>query len=160
MRLLTCASESLPAPSNQHTLILRESADERRHWKYSREVDVFCPNCRAEYREGFNHCSDCQVELVERAPNAPERIVTATSAAAADLVVFDTLDQFSAAQLCTFLEAHGIPARMHGPTLVNPYDVGGAAGIVQVLVPEESAAVARELLARADAGEFRSGTLQ
>lgn len=25
----------------------------------------WCPNCRCEYREGYNTCSDCQVELVE-----------------------------------------------------------------------------------------------
>ena len=25
---------------------------------------MFCPNCKAEYREGFTHCSDCDVDLV------------------------------------------------------------------------------------------------
>ena len=29
---------------------------------------MFCPKCRAEYREGFNTCSDCHVELVEDLP--------------------------------------------------------------------------------------------
>jgi len=24
---------------------------------------MFCPLCRAEYRDGFAHCSDCHVEL-------------------------------------------------------------------------------------------------
>lgn len=25
---------------------------------------MFCPKCRCEYREGFNFCSDCNMELV------------------------------------------------------------------------------------------------
>jgi len=29
---------------------------------------VFCPNCRAEYRPGFNECSDCDVPLVYELP--------------------------------------------------------------------------------------------
>lgn len=28
----------------------------------------FCPFCRAEYRSGFTHCADCQVELVDELP--------------------------------------------------------------------------------------------
>ncbi len=27
---------------------------------------MFCPVCKAEYRTGFTHCSDCDVDLVER----------------------------------------------------------------------------------------------
>ncbi len=30
---------------------------------------MFCPNCKAEYREGYTHCSDCDVDLV---PNLSE----------------------------------------------------------------------------------------
>ena len=33
---------------------------------------MFCPECRAEYREGFTQCSDCQVPLVQDLPSAPE----------------------------------------------------------------------------------------
>jgi hypothetical protein len=33
---------------------------------------MFCPKCRAEYREGFNTCSDCHVELVEDLPPLEE----------------------------------------------------------------------------------------
>jgi len=29
---------------------------------------VFCPQCHAEYRPGFTHCTDCDVELVESLP--------------------------------------------------------------------------------------------
>ena len=27
---------------------------------------MFCPQCRAEYRPGFTHCTDCDVDLVDR----------------------------------------------------------------------------------------------
>src|SRR5687767_13823142 len=33
-----------------------------------REVTVFCPQCKAEYRFGFTRCSDCGVRLVVRLP--------------------------------------------------------------------------------------------
>jgi hypothetical protein len=29
---------------------------------------MFCPECKAEYREGFKKCSDCNVDLVEQLP--------------------------------------------------------------------------------------------
>jgi hypothetical protein len=29
---------------------------------------MFCPQCRAEYRPGFTHCTDCDVDLVEALP--------------------------------------------------------------------------------------------
>jgi hypothetical protein len=33
---------------------------------------MFCPRCRAEYREGFHTCSDCNIELVEELSPLPE----------------------------------------------------------------------------------------
>jgi hypothetical protein len=29
-----------------------------------------CPRCGSEYREGFTHCTDCDVDLVPSAPSA------------------------------------------------------------------------------------------
>ena len=26
---------------------------------------MICPECKAEYREGFTRCADCDIELVE-----------------------------------------------------------------------------------------------
>jgi hypothetical protein len=33
---------------------------------------MFCPKCRAEYREGFNMCADCNIELVGELPPEPK----------------------------------------------------------------------------------------
>jgi hypothetical protein len=33
---------------------------------------MFCPKCRAEYREGFHTCSDCNIELVDELPPIPK----------------------------------------------------------------------------------------
>jgi hypothetical protein len=32
---------------------------------------MFCPNCKAEYRERFTHCADCDVDLVESLAASP-----------------------------------------------------------------------------------------
>ena len=33
---------------------------------------MFCPKCRAEYREGFTECADCKVLLVPELPPKPK----------------------------------------------------------------------------------------
>lgn len=33
---------------------------------------MYCPVCRAEYREGFFECTDCDVDLVEELEPLPE----------------------------------------------------------------------------------------
>jgi NMD protein affecting ribosome stability and mRNA decay len=47
---------------------------------------MFCPVCRAEYREGFKACNDCQVALVDELPPEPKpefhefvEVITVTS---------------------------------------------------------------------------------
>ncbi len=34
---------------------------------------MFCPQCRTEYREGFDTCTDCGVSLVSELPPEPDR---------------------------------------------------------------------------------------
>ncbi|MBN1625359.1 MAG: DUF2007 domain-containing protein [Deltaproteobacteria bacterium] len=34
---------------------------------------MFCPKCKAEYREGFLKCADCGVDLVSELPPEPEQ---------------------------------------------------------------------------------------
>ncbi len=37
-----------------------------------RWMSLFCPQCGAEYREGFLECSDCQLPLVAELPPQPK----------------------------------------------------------------------------------------
>jgi hypothetical protein len=32
-------------------------------------MKMFCPKCKCEYREGFNYCTKCEMELVQELPN-------------------------------------------------------------------------------------------
>ena len=32
---------------------------------------MYCPECKAEYREGIYECADCEVELVHQLPEPP-----------------------------------------------------------------------------------------
>jgi len=43
---------------------------------------MFCPQCKAEYRQGFTRCADCEVELVDELPAGA--IVAAEAAEAGD----------------------------------------------------------------------------
>lgn len=43
---------------------------------------MFCPQCKAEYRQGFTRCADCEVELVDEMPAGA--IVAAEAAEAGD----------------------------------------------------------------------------
>jgi len=64
---------------------------------------MYCPECRAEYREGFTHCADCDVDLVEALPpeDQAEYLESAT--------VFEG-DPNNAELVCATLEGSGIEA--------------------------------------------------
>ena len=64
--------------------------------------------------------------------------------------------QFAEEQLRAFLEANGIPTEVRGETLRSTHGISiDGLGTVEILVPAEQANEARELLARAERGEFR-----
>ena len=112
---------------------------------------MFCPNCRVEYREGFDTCSDCEVGLVFELPPAPETVRRPDL----QLVrVWETHDPMALAFAKSVLESADIPfvspnenyLRLSGIT--SPLlGVSPAFGPFSLQVAEEDAETARELLA-------------
>jgi hypothetical protein len=77
---------------------------------------VFCPQCKAEYRPGFTHCGDCDVDLVEELPKAAiEPWQAAESAKPGDpnanpfCSFWKGEDPRVHAELCSVLDEAGIP---------------------------------------------------
>ena len=63
--------------------------------------------------------------------------------------------QFAEEQVRAFLEAHGIPTQVRGETLRTTYGISiDGLGSVEILVPQERADEARELLAHAERGDL------
>ena len=73
-----------------------------------------------------------------------------------DYVVVSTVQgQFAEQQVRAFLEAHGIETHVRGETLRTTHGIFiDGLGAVDILVAVDQVDVARELLARADRGEF------
>lgn len=110
---------------------------------------MFCPHCKAEYRVGFVRCADCDIELVDHiSPAEPERDdVTYT-------IVRTVQHLLQADQLCSFLQGSGIPAQVRGERFRNPYDVSAVFGDLHIIVPDDFADRAVDLLEKADRGEL------
>ncbi|MET0211555.1 MAG: DUF2007 domain-containing protein [Vicinamibacterales bacterium] len=74
----------------------------------------------------------------------------------ADYVVVSTVQgQFAEQQVRSFLEAHGIETHVKGETLRTTHGIViDGLGAVDILVAADEVDVARDLLARADRGEF------
>ena len=68
---------------------------------------MFCPQCKAEYRDGFYRCADCDLELVSQlTPEAAEP----ESAVSLDWVVVHTFhEQHACVAFCKKLIAADIP---------------------------------------------------
>ena len=68
---------------------------------------MFCPECRSEYRRGFTHCVDCDVDLVQELP-APE----AGAQSAAFRHLWTGSSQSRCVEICKDFRAAGIPFRV------------------------------------------------
>jgi hypothetical protein len=77
---------------------------------------MFCPQCKAEYRLGFTHCPDCDVDLVEHLPQS-------NSASDDDLPdeslreVWAGDDEGECNSICDLLQEAGIPFKLNQPDL-------------------------------------------
>ena len=112
---------------------------------------MYCPECRAEYREGFTTCSDCGVGLVENLaePEHPKGPF---------VEVFESADASLMPVVASVLHGAGIPFLVQGgETAGGLYPLGSIGGgsderLLRAIikVPEEHAEAAKVLLTEAD----------
>jgi hypothetical protein len=80
---------------------------------------MYCPECGGEYREGFTHCADCDVDLVETLP------ASRGVAPAVDLItVLETSDPAEIAFVESLLRGAGIRFAKAGYHLQNLFGLG------------------------------------
>jgi len=110
---------------------------------------VFCPSCGDEYREGFMRCADCDIDLVESPPAAPEEPGPLAMA-----TVLETGDQTLIAVARSILDSAGIVSIARNERLQNLFGWGPigtgynvAMGPIRLQVLAEDEADAREMLA-------------
>jgi hypothetical protein len=81
--------------------------------KGSEGNDLFCPNCKAEYKPGFSDCPDCDVSLVYELPS--EQPLTPEEEDRASLVkVYSTYRQSDVMLVKAYLDAEDIPYHLQG----------------------------------------------
>ena len=112
---------------------------------------MYCPECRAEYREGFTTCSDCGVSLVESLAE-PEHPTGEF------IEVFESADAALMPVVASLLHGAGIPFLVQGgETSGGLFPLGSVGGGSDerllraiVKVPGEYAEDAKALLIAAD----------
>jgi len=102
---------------------------------------MFCPKCRAEYREGFHVCSDCNVDLVEVIPPEPEPEFVNLKE------VLATYNPADVAFLKSLLESEGIQYFFKGEHFMYMRPL---ADPVRLMVREDQVEAALELLKDVD----------
>lgn len=74
---------------------------------------MFCPNCKVEYRPGFSHCVDCDVDLVYELPKTAVELRGEAEPGDPNEDPFCSFwkgeDPRVHAELCTVLDEAGIP---------------------------------------------------
>ena len=98
---------------------------------------MFCPKCRAEYREGFHVCSDCNVDLIEVIPPEPEPEFVNLKE------VLATYNPADVAFLKSLLESEGIQYFFKGEHFMYMRPL---ADPVRLMVREDQVEAALELL--------------
>ena len=102
---------------------------------------MICPKCKAEYREGYTKCADCEVELVDK--------IISEDGESSELeeIIFETVmtsfNQGEIALAKSLLESNNIQCFVQGESfnslLTTPIPVS-------IKVPEDYAGQAKEVL--------------
>jgi hypothetical protein len=108
---------------------------------------MFCPECKAEYRPGFTHCSDCDVDLVEE---LPEKEAFPTGALA---LLWECAEQSECVGVCSDLKNADISYKVdqipcertakmgvqwHYRILISPSDLDRAKDVLGIDAPQHT----------------------
>ncbi len=107
---------------------------------------MFCPNCRAEYREGYTVCADCGVALIPELPPEPSKRPPEPETQSALVTVYESYSLPNIAIAKSILEGAGIDF-ISRDELAEAYFVVGP---VTIQAASGDAERARELLAELD----------
>lgn len=102
---------------------------------------MFCPKCKAEYKEGITRCAECGVDLVAdlEKEEAEEGLPVGPGAAIEDLeAVFETDDSPLINEIASLLEAKRIPYLVQsGTALREPEEEDQLIWHAVLFVPED-----------------------
>ena len=125
---------------------------------------MYCPSCGDEYREGFRHCPECDVELVDELPTAgSEDSFDPDDFSLVDPVCVHTEAARSDAEVAlSMLRAYGLRAYLAGSGL-EQFSAAGSFGqmtrmpgplnSIRIMVHPDDAPTARDLLREGTAAE-------
>jgi hypothetical protein len=100
---------------------------------------MFCPKCRAEYKEGITVCADCNVPLVYELPPEPEKKVEYVEYAE----VLITYSMSDVVMIKSILDAHGIKYFFKGERFTQVRPLVDPA---RLMVKKDEVEKAKELL--------------
>ena len=98
---------------------------------------MFCPKCKAEYKEGFTACADCNLPLVDKLPEEPPVEYVKYKE------LFYTFNPADIAFIKSLFESHDIIYYIQGENFLQLRPLAQPAGI---MVDEEQFEEAKELL--------------
>ncbi len=108
------------------------------------DAEMFCPQCKTEYRPGFLRCADCGSELVDALPKESEEVEERQGDNAKLVPILETMDQSDVVSIRMLLDSEGVEYFLQGDALSGFRNVDP----VVLLVREEDSARVRELLKR------------
>ncbi len=101
---------------------------------------MFCPTCKAEYKEGITRCAECGTELVPelKETESEEQVSGGIDEATSELeAVFETDDSPLINEIASLLESKKIPYLVQSGTALRDADDEDLLWHAVLFVPEE-----------------------
>jgi len=117
---------------------------------------MICPNCKAEYREGFDRCADCDIALVSEEEASSD---AADESASPELVsVLETEDSSFLADVVALIEEEKIPYVLQSGTALGMdsfLQPGNLEWRAVLYIPDHQQEMVDSLIARVKSDRYR-----